>query len=718
MSSTEEEAEIDQELETLAEEVMRKYLGSVRADIRSRAVEAGFEEIVAEKIEIPEEIQKVLEEVPAERISPAEVMRDRINETISKLNELIKSSRENIKGVIIEQYVKVRKYMHEIGSMVALALVNRIGASHLRHRIQVLYKDIVENELKAKESGIIKDTLAPLEAFFKGFIQHVSELSGHILGLREAYEKWLVEYGTILRDFLEEEGAVSEIEELMEKNKQLKQQLTELEGHLEKCNIERMELRAKIGELEKQLKEKTEELASSALKEVEKLKAEYESKLEKYVAEITDLQRKLATKERELEEADSRIRKLEEEFLKRPDLEELKKMYERRLEEKDRLIEHLKAELEKRIESGELAERYKEMYSKYISLSEENRLLKDEVENLRKENERLMEEVSKMKGRLLEIENLERLKVEYETKLIEKDKIIQDLRVQLSRLATTSELAGAYQELRAQYTAAMAKIGILENELKNKNEEITGLLKQIDELNRRLAEQRGLEEVRKVYEQKLAEKDAEIITLKNKVAELQESLAALEGLRKEFEAIRDLVSRPAVAAPEVPMDEHRRILEGLKDELLSLREQLGERQKRVSELEAIVKVYEDQIKLMQEQLAAYKRGILVSDQEFTELKRENAALKERLRVLEERYNELSRSLDIARREPEELKTVLSETPLGKIYLQLRALKRASIDLLARALGMPRLTVLRELQALAKMGLVKLTENQAIYQGQL
>lgn len=623
-NSAEEESEVDQELEALAEEVMRKYLGSVRADIRSRAIESDFEEIVAEKIEIPEDIQRVLEEVPAERISPAETMRERINETIEKLNELIKSSRENLKGVIVEQYTRVRKHVREVGSMVALAVVSKIGALHLRHKIQAIYKDIIENELKTRENQIIKDTLTPLELFFRNFIQHVSELSEHILGLREAYEKWLVEYGTVLRDFIEEESGASEIEELLQKNQQLKSQLAGLEKDLEKCSSENLELRMKINELERHLREKTEELAAQ-------LRAEYESKIEGYTKEIMHLQQKLADKEKEINDLVNKMRALEKEFLKMPGLEELKKIYEQRLEEKDKLIEQLKSELDARVGSRELVDKYKEVYSKYISLSEENRLLKGEIEGLKKENDKLRTEISKLKDKL-------------------------------------SEAA-------------------------------------------------SLEEIRRVYEQKLSEKETEITALKNKIVELQESLATLEGLRKEFEAIKDLVGKPTTTvSPEVPMEGYKRILEDLKNEIISLREQLVERQRKAAELEAKVKVYEDQINLLQEQLMAYKRGISISDQEFTELKRENLALKERLRVLEERSNELSRNLEAARREPEELKKVLSETPLGRIYLQLRTLRRASIELLARALGMPRPAILRELQVLAKMGLVKLTENQAIYQG--
>ena len=193
----------------------------------------------------------------------------------------------------------------------------------------------------------------------------------------------------------------------------------------------------------------------------------------------------------------------------------------------------------------------------------------------------------------------------------------------------------------------------------------------------------------------------------------------MEALKEEITSLREIMGKAEEKpSAEISLEEYRKLLESMKDELLKLRNELQTKTRRIGELEATLKVYEDQIKILQSQIAEYKKGVTVSSKEFKKLQEENLKLKEQLRIATERYNELSQRFETLKREPEELRAVLSETPMGQIYLQIRALRRASIDLLARALGMPKHLLLRELQNLAKVGIIKMTGTQVIYQGEL
>ncbi|MEX0569373.1 MAG: hypothetical protein Q6363_009525, partial [Candidatus Njordarchaeota archaeon] len=227
------------------------------------------------------------------------------------------------------------------------------------------------------------------------------------------------------------------------------------------------------------------------------------------------------------------------------------------------------------------------------------------------------------------------------------------------------------------------------------------------------------EKIKQVYEQKIAKKDREIEKLRSKIAELQGMVASMEALREEITSLRDFLGKAEEKpSAEISLEEYRKLLESMKDEIVNLRQELQKKTKRLGELEATLKVYEDQVKILQSQLAEYKKGVSESSEEFKKIREENMKLKEQLRIANERYNEIVQRLETLKREPDELRAVLSETPMGQIYLQIRTLRRASIDLLARALGMPKHVVLRELKNLSKVGIIKLTGTQVIYQGEL
>ncbi len=728
---TEESGEVDMELEKMAEEVMKKYLAMARVDIRAREESGGVEEIVMEHVEIPEEVQPILEEVPVEKISPAEIMREQINETITEMNELVKTFRGKFREAVRKQLITIRKNIRDLGNMIALAFVSKIGITHLRRKLEASYKDIVDRELKTREPRIFEAAIAPLEPFYKELVSRLNELTMRLSGLRDAYEKWLLEYTTVLRDLSSATEEVEDVEDLLRENRMLRGKIDELMDKYEHLRTENEELNRKLSEIEKKYgaiieeKEKTIKELRSQIEDLRKkieasvIPEEKRREYEKILDENKKLQEELAKRAEEMVVLQKRLRDLEIKLTELKSLEETKKLYEAKLAEKDRIIAELRSQLESGIGSADLLKKYEDVYSKYVQATEHVKILEKELNALREENEKLKKTIEDLRTQIAETKGIEDIRKIYEEKLAEKDRIISELKATISRLESESEIAKRYNELRSEYMAVVEKNKLLQQELAKRARETEELRKELSELKAKLAEYAGFEKIKQLYESKLAEKDRQIEELRKKIAEMEGMIASMEALREEISSLREFMGKTEEKpSAEISLEEYRKLLESMKDEIIKLREELRTKTKRLGEVEATLKVYEDQIKILQSQLAEYKKGAAASSVEFRRLQEENLKLKEQLRIATERYNELSKRLETLKREPEELRAILSETPLGKIYLQIRALRRASIDLLAKALGMPKHLVLRELQNLARVGIIKLTGTQVIYQGEL
>ncbi len=398
--------------------------------------------------------------------------------------------------------------------------------------------------------------------------------------------------------------------------------------------------------------------------EASKLKEREErlSKLQEYYLEITEKKKRIDNSllriREELEEAKSKLKKLEEKRREKIRLE--LEVAPRRRE-----VEFLVGELERLEKELAEAQEAKAMLSKKLSELKKLLVVEQGVEALHR-----LEELKPS------IEKLE--EIEEELRRLEKEKNSILPRVQ------------EYMKAREQLRSLKEKVNVIESRLREKKAleaRISELKQQVNRVKRRIEamigatdpsrkvkeleeELRGLEEKRKTYEEILNGVEVELKALNSRVRELEERIKFLESTESNRCPTCGQLLTPSLRARL--LDEASRELGKVKDRIRVLESEKKELERVLSrvveELSAKKNTYSrliilvEELKSLEEKHVAYEKRLEVLSKEISSYEKEYSRLRdleERVERLEEYYREMIR-IDAKMRELERSRRKLLE----------------------------------------------------------
>ncbi|MCD6312429.1 MAG: chromosome segregation protein SMC, partial [Thaumarchaeota archaeon] len=286
----------------------------------------------------------------------------------------------------------------------------------------------------------------------------------------------------------EYENARKTLDKLRDMSRELKKQLTKIDGELQLLERERTREEIKIGRLEERLRRCQIQVSETLMSELSK-----RVELEKLRVELHEIRRKLEKEKEKLE------------MIPKPKLDE-----EGLEEAEQKVLEKRRAYEEARLKSSELELKLASVESK---IKEEER----ELQRLRREAE------------------------EVEERMIAAEKEYAD---SLKAIGDTSHVAGALSREIAEAIYGIMKLSELRSEEEKKLEEHLKRIDEIaDELNSIGEEERRLADVKSSLQIKRAQLEIQLSNLKEKLSEIEEAPfslpeadgAKLEGLRQELE---------------------------------------------------------------------------------------------------------------------------------------------------------------------------------------
>ncbi|XP_070289306.1 centromere-associated protein E isoform X2 [Myotis yumanensis] len=656
-----------------------------------------FQEEIQEAQDIPEqsfhmqekdnEIKKIISEMEQlkEQLKAKESALLRLEKEKLKLSERLQESHQEMKSIATErddlqrlqealqaQSDQLKENMRELTAK-HLETEEELKVAHCRLEEQEETIDKLRVNLSERETE--------LSSFQKELETTNDELQKKMQELHEKQEQFIC-----IKEISETQEKMSELE-------QLREQLKAKDSSLESTERERLKLTERLQKSEEeiniiikerdelkgvqealqmerdQLKENIKELVAERQKIKEELQTTYillkeyqETISSRNISKKTD---KGANIQRDLENSDAELwGKIQEFPEKEHQLLEMKAVNE--TEETMCEIEYLKKQFETQkstvenleIENIRLTQRLQDNLEEMRSVTKERDDLRNMEETLKVERDQLKENVRETAIR--DLERQEELRIA-QKHLKEHEEIIDELRRIVSE--KTNEISNMQMDLENKNSALKAQIQEVqekEHHLLEVKNDLKETMYQTEQLKKQLEAQHSILENTETEKLRLTQKLHENLEEIKCVTKERDSLRRMEGtLKMERDQLRESLREAEAKTQELRANEHQ---------LLKLKEDFSETQKKVSEMEQLQKQFKTQSLTLEE----------------TEMENLNLAqklhenLEEMKSVMKER-DHLRRVEETLKLERDQLKANLQETIVRDLETQ-KELKIARIHL--------------------------------------
>ncbi|KAK1345690.1 hypothetical protein QTO34_008154 [Cnephaeus nilssonii] len=542
-----------------------------------KAKESALLRLEKEKLNLSERLQESHQEIKS-------VTKER--DDLQRLQEALQSQSEQLKENMREITAKHLETEEE----------NKVARCRLEEQEEII--DKLRVNLSERETE--------LSSFQKELETTNDELQKKIQELHEKQEQFIC--------FKE----ISETQEKMSELEQLKEQLKAKDSSLESIESERLQLIEKLQKSEEemkiiikegdelkrvqealqmerdQLKENIEELVAERQKIKEELKTtvillkEYQETIStRNISEKTD---QGANIQRDLENSDAELWGKIQEFPVKEHQLEMKAVNE--TEEKICEIEYLKKQFETQkstvenleIENIRLTQRLQDNLEEMRSVTKERDDLRSMEETLKVERDQLKETLRETAIR--DLEKQEELRIAYKH-LKEHEEIIDVLRKIVSE--KTNEISNMQMDLENKNSALKAQIQEVqekEHHLLEVKNDLKETMYQTEQLKKQLEAQNSILENTETEKLKLTQKLHENLEEIKCVTKERDSLRRMEGtLKMERDQLRESLRDVEAKIQELTANEHQ---------LLKLKEDISETQKKMSEMEQLKKQFKAQ----------------------------------------------------------------------------------------------------------------------------
>ncbi|XP_054577793.1 centromere-associated protein E [Eptesicus fuscus] len=616
-----------------------------------KAKESALLRLEKEKLNLSERLQESHQEIKS-------ITKER--DDLQRLQEALQSQREQLKENMREITAKHLETEEE----------NKVARCRLEEQEEII--DKLRVNLSERETE--------LSSFQKELETTNDELQKKIQELHEKQEQFIC--------FKE----ISETQEKMSELEQLKEQLKAKDSSLESIESERLKLIERLQKSEEemkiiikegdelkrvqealqmerdQLKENIEELVAERQKIKEELKTtvillkEYQETIStRNISEKTD---QGANIQRDLENSDAELWGKIQEFPVKEHQLEMKAVNE--TEERMCEIEYLKKQFETQkstvenleIENIRLTQRLQDNLEEMRSVTKERDDLRSMEETLKVERDQLKETLRETAIR--DLEKQEELRIAYKH-LKEHEEIIDVLRKIVSE--KTNEISNMQMDLENKNSALKAQIQEVqekEHHLLEVKNDLKETMYQTEQLKKQLEAQNSILENTETEKLKLTQKLHENLEEIKCVTKERDSLRRMEGtLKMERDQLRESLRDVEAKIQELTANEH---------ELLKLKEDISETQKKMSEMEQLKKQFKAQTVTLGK----------IEMENLNLAQKLNENLEEMKSVVKER-DHLRRVEETLKLERDQLKANLQETIVRDLETQ-KELKIARIHL--------------------------------------
>lgn len=292
---------------------------------------------------------------------------------------------------------------------------------------------------------------------------------------------------------------------------------------------------------------------------------------------------------------------------------------------------------------------------KVVDTEKRERLVKEEVEKLKMQCKGLMEERIERESA---VEALKREKVLAERKLVESEKLIEDLK------SRTERIANEKNESEREKSELEVRIGVLEKEVGEKNEIVLDLRREVEELRAKILESE------KFIGESMKEMEREIESLKE---ENEEKKRSMEKLQLQFDEV-DMALKMAIMEIN---DKELRI-----EELVRKKNEIEE--VSVNQKNEIVKLH-NEVGELRDALFALRTSSRDQEEKNNQLFSEVSSHKDALDRVTLQRNEAQKGFGEERKNVESLKLVISEKEkrIEEITKEWRILKNENEKLLEK-----------------------------------
>lgn len=609
-------------INTLKMKISKESSKNLPVEKTIRETKDEFQEEIQEAQDIPEQsfnMQEKDNEI-TEIISEMEQLKEQLKAKESALLRLEKE-KLNLSERLQESHQEIKSITKERDDLQRLQEALQSQSEQLKENMREITAKHLETE---EENKVARCRLEEQEEIIDKLRVNLSERETELSSFQKELETTNDELQKKIQELHEKQEQficfkeISETQEKMSELEQLKEQLKAKDSSLESIESERLQLIEKLQKSEEemkiiikegdelkrvqealqmerdQLKENIEELVAERQKIKEELKTtvillkEYQETIStRNISEKTD---QGANIQRDLENSDAELWGKIQEFPVKEHQLEMKAVNE--TEEKMCEIEYLKKQFETQkstvenleIENIRLTQRLQDNLEEMRSVTKERDDLRSMEETLKVERDQLKETLRETAIR--DLEKQEELRLAYKH-LKEHEEIIDVLRKIVSEKA--NEISNMQMDLENKNSALKAQIQEVqekEHHLLEVKNDLKETMYQTEQLKKQLEAQNSILENTETEKLKLTQKLHENLEEIKCVTKERDSLRRMEGtLKMERDQLRESLRDVEAKIQELAANEHQ---------LLKLKEDISETQKKMSEMEQLKKQFKAQ----------------------------------------------------------------------------------------------------------------------------